>query len=125
MSDGNENGRVNILEPELQRFVERDSDERLSVLVELEAEPPEILIGERGWGMPSPRPLAISGRDDNATAARLARLHKAVAVIVGKVPVCLDSAEALVADVTAAQLRQVAQLAEVGCIRLNRRHRLG
>ena len=125
MSNGNNHNELKISDPDLQQFANRDSDESLSVLIELELEPPEIRFGERGWGVPSPRPLAITGGDDNATAGRLARLQKAVAGISGKEPFCLQAAEAIVADVTAAQLRKIARLADVGCIRLNRRHQIG
>lgn len=82
-------------------------------------------MGERDWGQPSRRALAIGSRDEEATVERMARLRGKLVAILGEEPVRLDVAEAFVADVTADQLCQIARIADVGCIRPNRRHRVG
>jgi hypothetical protein len=123
MAHPNDYERDKIPDTDLRSFADGDADERLSVLVELKAAAPALIIGDRDWGQPSPRALTIGKRDDDATADQMARLQKQLVAILGEEPVRLDLAEVFVADVTAAQLREIARLTDVGYVRPNRRHR--
>lgn len=125
MATENHYRREKVPDPDLRSFGDGDSDEQRSVLIELEVPPPDLLIGDRGWGPPSQRALAIEKRDDQATADRMTRLREKLVGILRHEPFRLDMAEAFVADVTPAELREVAQLGEVGQIRANRRHQGG
>jgi hypothetical protein len=108
----------------LRAFAESAADGRLSVLIELAAKPPQVLVGERPWGQLERRALSIGKRDDKAIARRMARLEKALGAIVGET-LRLDAAEAFVAEVTPAQLREITRLGDVGQVRANRRHHEG
>jgi hypothetical protein len=113
-----------IQSEKLREFAREGSNERMSVLIELAAAPPQVRVGERSWGKGSARPMEFEPPDEASVRVRMDQMFHRLADILGEQPVRFEMAEAFVADVTPEQLRQISRLAHVGDIRPNRTHRI-
>lgn len=108
---------------ELRAFARSDASETRSVLIEVEAPEPRVEV-RREVGREGPakrRALTPSDEQRELVATRLAELAETVEKLTGRAPRVLRAAHALVADLTAEQLRAVSRNELTRAVRPNRR----
>ena len=111
-----------LVDPELAEFAEQGSTGRLSVIVELASEPPQVVLADRGSIEDSGRPYAAPPIDEDALRQQMDTLETELKRLTAEPLVRLDVAQAFVVELSPEQLRAVSLLSETGCVRLNRTH---
>jgi hypothetical protein len=113
-----------ILDSELVKFAESYTNKRISVVVEIFVEPPQVELTKTGIDADTVRPLKTLPIDVNTERQRMDKMEiELKKLIVGEV-VRLETAQAFVADLTPDELCAVSLLPDTGYLRPNRKHQV-
>lgn len=113
-----------ILDEELVVFANQDEEGTVSVIIEIPAEDAQIEMSETGLDDDRFAPIAALPIDEKAVRQKMDQLVNELENLGVDNLVRLDTAQALVVDVTSSQLCAVSLLENVGYVRLNRTHRI-
>lgn len=130
MSSSNTNDFLaqKLPEAELRQLAEEDTDQKVSVIVELDLPPQEVFFSknetDRVTGAYIPkRVIEESPAQQKKNARKIERARDFLEALLGTAPHWLKSARAFIVTVTPEQLREIAQSSLTKTIRLNRRLR--
>ena len=112
-------------EPELRQLAKDDTDQKVSVIIELDLPSRRILFtkSEVNRDIPAYTPKRVveeSPGQHKENARKIEKARDFLESLVGKTPRWLSSARAFVVTVTPEQLREIAQSSLTKTIRLNR-----